>query len=731
MPEVAIKAASKIKIISIYIGTIALCLLVLALVMKLWKADLSIPFAYGGDALFSSMLIKGMIDNGWFLHNAFVGMPAGLDIHDFSGLFIDNFQFLLIKFITLFSRDYAISINLYFLLTFPLTTLSSLYVMRQLNFSYVSCIVGSLLFTFLPYHFFRGENHLFLSSYYVIPLMVMVVLWIISGRGLFFQKDNSGKTRLKLTGNESVVSVVICALVASTGIYYAFFACFFLLVAGILAFRKNVCCLLTSLILIGVISLGIFANMSPSIIYRYNYGNNDAFKRSPVDSEIYGMRIAQLLMPTTGYRVPFIAELKDKYNNRFSANENDSSSLGAVGSFGFLLLVGWLFIKPKSYAAGLKMNLSLLNISAILLSTIGGFGSLFALVVSPQIRSYNRISVYIAFFSLLAVFLFLESLSCKLKKGGLQYIFYGLLGLILVIGILDQTTKYFVPPYEQLNAEFVSDANFVGEIEKSVTKNAMIFQLPYMYFPEHWPIYNMSDYELFKGYLHSRILRWSYGAMKGRESDLWQREVVAKPLDEMVEAISFAGFSGIYVNRKGYADMGADLEAKLFELFDTKPIVSSDNRLVFFNMGRYNESLKEKYTAEEFELKKDKALHPLFFTWQGGFSDLEGKPEYNWRWCSSKGKLRIRNTSQRVKNVTIKMSFATGYEEFSKLSIDGDLFKSQLKINNNDKLFSKTVTIPPGEHIIKFMCGARAVVAPEDQRCMVFRIVNFSINEVY
>ena len=142
-----------------YSGTIILCLALLVLVMKLWKASLAVPFGYlpGGDALCYSIFVKGLIDNGWYWQNHFLGMPTGLDLYDFP--LSDGIHFLFIKFLSLFSTNYAVVLNLYFLLNFPLTALTSLFVFRRFGLSYGPSIVGSLLFTFLPYFFRRGEGH--------------------------------------------------------------------------------------------------------------------------------------------------------------------------------------------------------------------------------------------------------------------------------------------------------------------------------------------------------------------------------------------------------------------------------------------------------------------------------------------------------------------------------------------------------------------------------------------
>ena len=575
-------------------------------VLELWNAHLKVPFVYSEDGLFYLGLIKGVIDNGWFLYNKFVGMPLCLEMHDFP--ITDNFHFLFMKLISFFFQNHAAVLNLYYLLTFPLTAVTSLFVFRFFKLSYGPSFLGSLLFAFLPYHFQRGEHHILLSTYYLIPLMVMVILLLFTEGTLFFKDDQENhKLRVNLRHFNSLFSIGVCILVGSAGVYYAFFSCFFLLVAGISSsmIKKRFYPFLISGILIVVISISVLVNITPSILYSCRNGKNlEVTQRSAVDAEIYGMKIAQLLLPVTGHRLPFLNKLKNDYNYapyRPLINENGSSTLGFLGSIGFFILIGWLFYKnPRASNSELKISLSILNVSAIFLGTIGGFGSLFAFLLSPQIRSYNRISVYIAFFSLFALALLLQEYyqkHVKLIKG--KVLFYLFLIVFLTIGILDQTTKDFIPQYSSVQLEYSNDFDFINRIENAVPKNAMIFQLPYVSFPESWPVHKMTDYALFKGYLHSKTLRWSYGAMSGREGDPWQRWVTSKPLNDFLETIALAGFVGIYLDRFGYPDRGAEIDGKLSTLLDKQPIISDNNRLIFYDMSDFFKRTKEKYSNIE------------------------------------------------------------------------------------------------------------------------------------
>jgi phosphoglycerol transferase len=313
-------------------------------------------------------------------------------------------------------------------------------------------------------------------------------------------------------------------------------------------------------------------------------------RRSAIDSEIYGMKISQLLLPVTGHRIPYFEALKNKYNKKAPlVNENQSSSLGVIGSTGFLILIFVLLFRGLQHKIELIESLSILNISAVLLGTIGGFGSIFAHIVSPQIRAYNRISVFIAFFSLFAVILMLQHLYKRYERTmASKLIFKALLWIVLFIGILDQTSA-FSARYSLTKAQYAHDASFVRNIESLMPTNAMIFQLPYVPFPEALPEHNLENYDLSKGYLHSKTLRWSFGTMKGREGDVWQQSVVEKPPEDFLEAIYSAGFSGLYIDRNGYEDSGAELESKLLRLLNNRPITSSNNRMIFFDIREYFE----------------------------------------------------------------------------------------------------------------------------------------------
>jgi phosphoglycerol transferase len=83
-------------------------------------------------------------------------------------------------------------------------------------------------------------------------------------------------------------------------------------------------------------------------------------------------------------------------------------------------------------------------------------------------------------------------------------------------------------------------------------------------------------------------LRWSYGTIKGRQGDNWQRTVANMPVDDMLKTLSQAGFEGVYIDTYGFEDCGTKLISEIKQALGTEPLVSDNRRLYFFEMTMHN-----------------------------------------------------------------------------------------------------------------------------------------------
>jgi phosphoglycerol transferase len=310
------------------------------------------------------------------------------------------------------------------------------------------------------------------------------------------------------------------------------------------------------------------------------------------------------------------AEIADKYAKDFlSVYQASSAALGIIGSIGFIILIIWVFLNlfnkhsiRRNETATRIDQISALNLSALLLGTMGGLGTIVAFFILPQIRGYGRISVFIAFFSITAFMLLVDLLIQRYSFSKIRkWTIYGCTVIILFFGIYDQTsatTYYFVPTYKDTKEQFLNDKRFVNNIETIFPDDTMVFQLPYEFFPEAPPTFRMNGYDHIRAYLHSKIIHWSYGANKGRDGDLFQKSVAQKPTADMIQDLSLAGFNGIYLDSYGYKDSGKEIISSISALLNQTPLVSDNKRLYYFDMAPYNSRLKAQFTAEEFEKQK-------------------------------------------------------------------------------------------------------------------------------
>ncbi len=573
-------------------AALILCLAIQSLLFEFSSLDLTIPLVYGDDALLTHALAKTLVERPWCSTNPALGAPGVMELYDFP--MADGLHFLWLKALSVLGADWPTAVNLYFLLTFPLTTLSSLGAMRRLGLPSAPAVVCSLLFAFLPYHLIRNQAHLLLAGYYVVPLSVLAAVWIAWGAlpatGQMPTPERPWLRRLALA--------TICLLQASAGIYFAAFACFLLLVAGISGCveRRQIRPLAIAGLLILATSAGVIANVAPTIVYWSKHGrNSDVAQRPVAHAEFFGLKLAQLLLPVEGHRITPLARLRDRYNkSSLTPNENGSVTLGAVGAAGFLALL-WiaLFGRRRRGPRDLLDLLSKFNLAAVLLATTGGFGVMFNLLVDPSIRCYNRMGVFLGFFSLAAIAQLMApcAAGCGLARGR-QALGGMLLAAVLVLGILDQAPpavvpapNWIVPDRAVMIEQFRSDAEFVARLEAATPAGAMIYQTPYVSFPESIPFQRLGPYDQLRPYLHSTKLRWSFGCMRGRAADHWQQAIFLLPMAQRLVAIKEAGFSGILVHRRAFADDGRQIESELTELFGEASVESRNRELVYFSFN--------------------------------------------------------------------------------------------------------------------------------------------------
>lgn len=632
----------------------------------LWP-DVSYPYSYQGDSLFHAWMAKS-VSEGWLFNNPRSGYPFGSNFIDFPGS--DFGSHLIIKVFSLLSGSSFTATNLFFLFSFPAAFISSFCVVRTFGVSRALSFVAALLFTFMPFHFQR-ISHLFYTWYFVAPIFFYLAFSVFRSSS----KQTLNTPKRKPWAKYALYTLALLAI-SSFGVYYTLFGVILVSLAGALNLIKTreLLGLKRALVITVILAGGVLLNTTPNLIGKHEQGeNSEVAKRSPVESEIYALKLMQLILPRPDHRASYLGQFTQSYNAASPLiNENTTSTLGIIASFG--LLTCFLYILASLSGTRTDHRLAFLAASTLVLflfATIGGLGALFSYSISPSIRGWNRASIFIAFGCVLAFFLvlqlFLERFSSKIHTHSLLAA-----AIILIVGMYDQTASPCKECSTPQKLAYDNDKNFVNNIERSLPEGAAIYQLPYMPFPETPPLNRLADYQLAIGFVHSKNLHWSFGGMKGRDGDMYYRSLANESIEKQLEVIKRLGFNGIYIDRRGYSDNANALITQLTTLLGSPPLLNSANgELVFFKLssdevpnlvglsvkqimeksGYYADHLGPRYSANLQEgINFTRSGWPAFIQNISGFSSLE--PWGRW----SDGNARLVFTTPLPQTFTMIMT---------------------------------------------------------------------------
>lgn len=589
---------------------------ILIFVMKLWRADLHYLFvgSAGGDASLELTGIKNLVESGTRNFTERLGGITGQQLYDYP--VSDALNYGLMQLFSLFTSNTAMIANLFFLATFPLASMCATLAMLELRISRLATLFASLLFPFMAYHFLRNQNHLLLSAYYMIPLATLVVLWLLQGE-IQFTFSRRKPLRKNVSDNRKyLMSVVICLMIASTGIYYAYFTGFFLAIATfkiLLSEKRWSKAVNVSLSFIFVLITGVLLNYVP--VFQYWLSGQErasAIIRYGVESQYYSLKLVDLFLPTMGHHIARVDAIVAKFHaSEALANENMLVSLGVLAGFGFavLLMMPLLSLREKSARTTLIKNTSLLAYSGFILATMGGLSAIIGTYIFSSIRCYNRICVFFFFMGLLAVAIMIDTItlgrdirtdpSPNIESVRKAYRFQNqrnfclkhrkkllvLLLPLLLLALYDQIPNNSVFPYAVNKQNDQTAAAYFSAVEAAVPVETYVYQLPYVEFPEPPVYYSTGPYAQLTGYLNTKTIRWSSGAMRGTSSDLWAKAVTSMSAEDMLAALKKAGYGGIYIDLLNYPDIAlTELKDKLILLTGSTPIVSSDGQKVFIKM---------------------------------------------------------------------------------------------------------------------------------------------------
>lgn len=716
-------------------------------IMHLWQMRLNVPLYYsnGGDELISIAWVKAMIDDGWYETITHLGAPIGMSFGDFPVGALLHMSIL--RAITFVIHDAGVALNLYFLAGFSLIAVGAAYVLRRLGISWPTALMISIVYSLLPTRFLRNESHLVYAQYYLVPLLVLCIVWIFRNHELFL-------TSTRRPTRDGYIFLIGLFAVAWDNQYNAVFGMSFLTLAGIASVVRTRTWRGALAAGVGVVVLFVSLELEilPNTLYVMQHGKNPiAIVRPPQSSEVYALTFAQLVLPIQGHRIPKLAEARSYFDSGIPTlvNENSSATLGILGALGFVGSLFALLLFRAKKNADLWPDLARLNVAAFLLATIGGVGALISYYFVRDLRGYNRISTLIAFVSLVTVAIALDAIRRKwVTRPGFDGPWYVAITLIGVLGIADQTSVGNRPPYIADIQTYNQDGTFAAMLEGRLPANAALYQTPHVTFPEAPPVVELGSWDQTALYLHSRTLRYSFGVTRGREAGAWQLRTDALPARQFLEQLILGGFDGILVYRSGYEDRGAAEEAALESQLGEAPVVRGDGLIVFFDLSKMRASYVAKIgepittrlsravmrgepdpslgaaTKQIDELLEAAGGAPanISLTFGNGCYGSESSGIRTWHWCGNSGELTLTNDSAHSRVVELQYYLTTGQPAAVSATVNGVARTFQGLPSGT--FIKEAIVVAPGRNVLRFSSNAKPIALPTDPRRLVIQIAN-------
>jgi phosphoglycerol transferase len=347
--------------------------------------------------------------------------------------------------------------------------------------------------------------------------------------------------------------------------------------------------------------------------------------KQPREAEIYGLKIRKLLTPSIHTPVPGLrawAAADERADFPYDS-EGSSNRIGLLASAGFAVLLVLLFRRQRSRPDGTVESevaplAARLCLAGVLLATVGGFGAILNLVVA-DIRGYNRIAVFLAFFCLLGfAHLWRVLYASLMTKPRLQLAARSALVTFLAVCLVDQMADA-----ELLRARASSDheaqsrlRDFIGKLEAALPAASSLFQLPHTMFPSDGGVQKMLPYDHARAYQASSTLQWSWPTFS-RTQEAIVKELLSTPASLLPAALRNYHFSAVWIDRWGYPDQAAAMVRELTVGGARTLLESRDGRYVVMDIQGVSNGGRDakRFVTPPILLKG-------FYSWEGAAGNL-------------------------------------------------------------------------------------------------------------
>jgi hypothetical protein len=528
-----------------------------------------------GDGIFSYSSYMGSGLNGQI--NPHIAYPFGQDFRYFpSSSYIQVAFSHLVSWVT---SNPFLGFNILYLLTFPICGVLVLKIIEAFGARSLLNVPIAAGFSVIPFHLYRLEHHE-LATLYSLPLGVLLSALITRGyfeNILFLGREAFSKKNLYVISKTSIAIVIL----ALSGLYYTFFTLIIMTLAVLFRYSYSLTfrVWLKNLFPIGLATFVVGLAMLPGITTS-NATSGTLFKRSPIETLIYSGQLidavvpsSQSLLPTANYIANKLKVVNDWANSTGQAGVRWVADQGSILTFvGTLFLILFVFVRKENLKTRVSLkngkipvkdeydvlfsNLKFIYITiffVMLFLVPYGFNSLFANLISPQIRAWDRI---VPLLQLMIIVGFAITLRILMRNSNIRTRIISVISIPLIIfaTLFDSVLpaqSYIANQFELALKKEKTSLAVVRLVEEVAGKDCAVLQLPYIVFPESASRNNLGVYDPLWMPLVSKRNIWSYGGIYGSKQDSWLKKVSEDPYASLPK-LQKLNFCALLISEAGY-----------------------------------------------------------------------------------------------------------------------------------------------------------------------------------
>ena len=426
--------------------------------------------------------------------------------------------------------------------------------------------VAGLAYGLAPFLFAQSPHHVTVAWAWHVPLFILAWRWAADPSVV------PGDRRFLLAAAIGVIAGV-------QNPYYTNILCQLALVGGaVSAWRGRSWRNLRTAGVIVAAAAAAFALMHlDTLVYGWVHGRNPGgVVREYKWIEIYGLKLVDLVVPSTAHRSPWLAGVALRHRAAAPLLDEGASYLGIVG----LACLAWLAVTAaRGFLDGRveRVPTPFWQIAwIVLVFTTGGLNAFAGAAGFLMFRTACRYSIVILAIALEWGARRATAIETELRPGGLPAA--GRWAVAMALAALVTWDEVPRPPEESVTRSIArrieSDRQFVASIEEKLPAGAKVLQLPLMEFPES-PGPGVGPYEHLRPYVLGSRLHWSFGTVKGRPREKWLADLQKKDVRGIVAELRSRGFAAVVIERGGFPDKGRAVESALLEAAGVKRLIAS------------------------------------------------------------------------------------------------------------------------------------------------------------